>query len=153
MSASDERAKQFFQKSKDCLRRLRSTPISKKLLARAKRENRLVLSIQRKLKNANAIIRRTDKSKVFYICSEEEFEQKALNYMKKTRAYEDIISGINPYDHILNSVLSLLDSLKEKAAITYEQWDLMMPGRSKCELPHLYFIPKAHKVNFESAIH
>ena len=150
MSASDQRAKDFFSESRAALHRLHSAPVSAKSLARAKRENRLVLSIQRKLKNANAIIRRTDKSKVFYICHKDEFDQKALNYMTKTRAYEEIVTGINPYADILSSVLSLLNHLKDKKAITLEQWKLMMPDRAKCELPHLYFIPKAHKVNFES---
>ena len=150
MSASDQRAKDFFSESKAALYRLHSAPVSAKSLARAKRENQLVLSIQRKLKSANAIIRRTDKSKVFYICHKDEFDQKALNYMTKTRAYEEIVTGINPYADILSSVLSLLNHLKEKKAITLEQWKLMMPDRAKCELPHLYFIPKAHKVSFPS---
>ena len=150
MSASDQRAIDFFRESRGALHRLYSAPVSAKSLARAKRENQLVLSIQRKLKNAHAIIRRTDKSKVFYICHKDEFDQKALNYMTKTRAYEEIVTGINPYADILSSVLSLLNHLKEKKAITLEQWKLMMPDRAKCELPHLYFIPKAHKVSFPS---
>ena len=148
MTASDQRAKNFFNESRSALHRLHSLPVSAKSLARAKRENQLVLSIQQKLKNANAIIRRTDKSKVFYICHKDEFDQKALNYMTKTRAYEEIVSGLNPYADMLRSVISLLDQLKERKAITLEQWKLMMPNRATCELPHLFFIPKAHKVSF-----
>ena len=132
MSASDQRAKDFFLESRAALHRLHSATVSVKSLARAKRENQLVLSIQRKLKNANAIIRRTDKSKVFYICHKDEFDQKALNYMTKTRAYEEIVSGINPYSDILSSVLSLLNQQKERKAITSEQWKLMIPDRAKC---------------------
>jgi hypothetical protein len=150
MTASDQCAKDFFYETRSALHRLHSVPVSAKSLARAKRENQLVLGIQRKLKNANAIIRRTDKSKVFYICHKDEFDQKALNYMTKTRAYDEIVSGINPYDDMLRSVMSLLNQLKERKAITLEQWKLMMPNRATCELPHLYFIPKAHKVSFGS---
>ena len=148
--ASDQRAKDFFNESRAALYRLHSLPVSRKSLARAKRENQLVLSIQQKLKKANAIIRRTDKSKVFYICHKDEFDQKALQYMTKTRAYEEIVSGVNPYADMLRSVISLLNQLKERKAITLEQWKLLMPNRSTCELPHLYFIPKAHKVSFAS---
>ena len=150
MSASDQRAKDFFRESRAALDHLHSLPVSAKSLARAKRKNQLVLSIQRKLKNANAIIRRANKSKVFYLCHKDEFDQKALNYMTKTRAYEEIVTGINPYTDMLSSVLSLLNHLKEKKAITLEQWKLMMPDRAKYELPHIYFIPKAHKVSFPS---
>lgn len=146
ISASDQQSKQFFEESKAILRDLHMAPVSKKLLARAEKENRLVLSIQRKLRTANAIIRRTDKSKVFYICTTDEFEQKARNYMMKTQAYEEISNGINPYNNILNSVLSLLARLKEKQAINNDQYKMMLPDQKKCELPHLYFIPKAHKV-------
>ncbi|CAF5203819.1 unnamed protein product, partial [Rotaria magnacalcarata] len=116
-------------------------------MARAKHENQLVLSIQRKLKKANAIIRRTDKSKIFYICSSEEFEQKAIDYMKKTGAYQQITNAINPLGNIRHLITNLLDNLKEKKSITNEQWKNMLPNLRNCELPHLYFIPKVHKIN------
>jgi hypothetical protein len=64
-TASDQRAKDFFNESRSALHHLHSVPVSAKSLARANRENQLVLSIQLNLKDANAIIRRTDKSKVF----------------------------------------------------------------------------------------
>ena len=70
--------------------------------------------------------------------------------MTQTRAYEEMVSGINPYADISSSVLSLLNHLKDKKAITLDQWKLMMPNRAKCGLPHLYFIPEAHKVSLES---
>ena len=49
MPTSDQCAKDFFSESKAALYRLHSLPVSAKSLARAKRENKLVLSIQRKL--------------------------------------------------------------------------------------------------------
>ncbi|CAF1599908.1 unnamed protein product [Rotaria magnacalcarata] len=146
-SASDEHAKEFFHLIKTRLYEFRSAPLSHKLMARAKHENQLVLSIQRKLKKANAIIRRTDKSKIFYICSSEEFEQKAIDYMKKTGAYQQITNAINPLGNIRHLITNLLDNLKEKKSITNEQWKNMLPNLRNCELPHLYFIPKVHKIN------
>ena len=146
MSASDPHAKQFFDETKSILTDLYMAPVSKKLLARAEHENRLVLSIQRKLRAANAIIRRTDKSKVFYIGTTEEFEEKARNYMMKTCAYEEVANGVNPYQEMVNATLSLLHRLKEKQAINNDQYKMRVPDQKKCELPHLYFIPKAHKV-------
>ncbi|CAF3673072.1 unnamed protein product [Rotaria socialis] len=119
-SASDEHAKEFFHLIKTRLYEFRSAPLSHKLMARAKHENQLVLSIQRKLKKANAIIRRTDKSKIFYICSSKEFEQKAIDYMKKTGAYQEITNGINPLGNIRHLITNLLDNLKEKKSITNE---------------------------------
>ncbi|CAF2892452.1 unnamed protein product [Rotaria sp. Silwood2] len=67
--------------------------------------------------------------------------------MEKTQAYEEIITGINPLGSILHLVQTLLGRLKEDNAITYEQWKAMMPNITKCELPHLYFIPRARKVD------
>ncbi|CAF1985491.1 unnamed protein product [Rotaria magnacalcarata] len=49
-SASDEHAKEFFHLIKTRLYEFRSAPLSHKLMARAKHENQLVFSIQRKLK-------------------------------------------------------------------------------------------------------
>ena len=112
--ASDQRAKDFFNESRAALYRLHSLPVSRKSLARAKRENQLVLSIQQKLKKANAIIRRTDKSKVFYVCHKDNFDQKALNYMTKTRAYEEIVSGINPYADMLRFGHIVVESIERK---------------------------------------
>ncbi|CAF3946577.1 unnamed protein product, partial [Rotaria magnacalcarata] len=146
-SASDEHAKEFFRLIKTRLYELHSAPLSHKLMARATHENQLVLSIQRKLKKTNAIIRRTDKSKIFYICSTKEFEQKAIDYMKKTGAYQEITNGINPLGNIRLLITNLLNNLKEKKSITIEQWKNMLPNRRNCELPHLYFIPKAHKIH------
>ena len=66
--------------------------------------------------------------------------------MLKTQAYDEISTGINPYREMLDSVILLLNRLKEKQAITNDQYKMMIPDKKTCELPHLYFIPKAHKV-------
>ena len=123
MSASDPHAKQFFDETKSTL-----------------------TDLYMALRAANAIFRRTDKSKVFYIGTTEEFEEKARNYMMKTCAYEEVANGVNPYREMANATLSLLHRLKEKQAINNDQYKRVVPDQKKCELPHLYFIPKAHKV-------
>ena len=43
------------------------------------------------------------KSKLFYICHTDEFGRKASNGMTKIRAYEAIVSRINPYADILHA--------------------------------------------------
>ena len=55
MSASDPCAQDLFNESRSAVHRLYSMPVSAKSLARTKRENKLVLSIQRKVKEADAI--------------------------------------------------------------------------------------------------
>jgi hypothetical protein len=147
--ASDQRANDFFTSIENLLRRLYTTPLPLKLLARAQYEHRMVKSIQRQLKKSNTIIRSTDKSKVFHMGSAEDYHRKALEYMAKTNAYQEIPSGINPYMDHLRAVLALIDPLLKKKAINLEQWKQnMRPNAKTIELAHLYFIPKAHKVQY-----
>ena len=82
-----------------------SKPIPKNLSNRAKYEYRIVRSIQSLLKRRpDIIIRRTDKSKVFYIGTLEDFERKSREYMEKTQAYEEIIDQHCPLADNLRSV-------------------------------------------------
>ena len=60
MSASDQRAKDFFTAVETLLRRFYTTPLPPKLFARAQYEYRIVRSTQRQIKKSNAIIRPTD---------------------------------------------------------------------------------------------
>jgi len=109
----------------------------------------MVRSIQRQLKTSNVVIRKTDKSKVFHMGSEQDYHHKALEYMQKTNAYEEISSGINPCVDHLRTVLALIDPLLNKKTIDLELWkNDMRPNVETIELAHLYFIPKPHKVNF-----
>ncbi|CAF1464198.1 unnamed protein product [Rotaria magnacalcarata] len=74
----------------------------------------------------NLIIRVTDKGNNFYIGSTE------LSY--------------NPFNEILDKVIQLLNTLRGKDLIRKWQYEQMMPDRTKCELAHLYFNPKTHKI-------
>jgi hypothetical protein len=147
VSVSNPQAKDFFNSIEQLLRRLYTVPLSSKLTARVHYESRMVKSIQRKLRNSNIVIRQTDKSKVFHLGSAEDHHRKALEYMSKTNAYQEISSGINPYMDHLRAVLALIDPLLKNKQINLDQWkQAMRPDPNTIELAHLYFIPKPHKV-------
>ena len=115
--------------------------------ARAQYEQHMLRTIRGKLKISNIIIRPTDKSKVFHLGSKQDYDRKALEYMKKTQAYEEILTNINPYLDHLRTVLTLIDPLLKNKAINLKLWKHQMrPDPKTLELAHLYFIPKPHKV-------
>jgi len=146
-SISDQRAQDFFTSIENLLRQLYTTPLPRKLQISAEYEERMIRSIQRQLKRFNVIIRPTDKSKVFHLGSVQDYDRKALEYMQKNNAHEEISSGINPYLDHLRAVLALIDPLLKNKAIDLELWKRKMrPDPKTIELAHLYFIPKAHKV-------
>lgn len=150
VSASDQRAKEFFNAIEHLLRRLYTTPLSHKLFHRAQYEHRLVKSIQSQLSKSKVVLRRTDKSKVFHLGHIDDYRRKALKYMQTTNAYKELPNGINPAVDHLRTVLALIDPLLKKKAINLEQWKLnMRPNTNTTELAHLYFVPKPHKVNCE----
>ncbi|CAF1366556.1 unnamed protein product, partial [Rotaria sordida] len=147
ISASDQRAKDFFTDIENLLRRLHTNILPPKLLARAQHEHRIMKSTRRQLKKSNVIIRITDKSKVFHLGSVQDYHEKALQYMQDTNAYREITSGINPcHDHV-QTVLALIDPMLKKREINLELWkQYMRPNPMTTELAHLYFIPKPHKI-------
>lgn len=152
VSTSDQRARDFFASIENLFRQLYTTPLPKRLHARAQYERRMIRNIQQQLKSSNIIIRPTDKSKVFHLGSREDYERKALEYMSKTNAYQEIITGINPYLDHLQAVLTLIDPLLKNKAINLQLWKHQMrPDPKAIELAHLYFIPKPHKVSFRNA--
>ena len=55
----------------------------------------------------------------------------------------------NPFDEVLNKVIQLLNKLRGEKLIFKWQYEEMMPDRTKCELAHLYFNPKTHKVEYD----
>ena len=147
ISISDQRAQDFFTAIENLLRQLYTTPLPYKLQIRGKYEHHMIRSIQRQIKQSNIIIRPTDKSKVFHLGSTEDHHRKALEYMQKTNAYEEVLNGVNPYLDHLRAVLALIDPLLKNKAINLEVWKhKMRPDPKTIELAHLYFIPKPHKV-------
>lgn len=110
----------------------------------AQEQAQIIASIRKTIKRNNLIIRLADKSHNFYIGSLIEYEKKAEKFFSDTNAFMELTH--NPFDEILNKVIQLLNHLYSKKYILKWQYQIMMPDRTKCELAHLYFNPKTHKV-------
>ncbi|CAF5052148.1 unnamed protein product [Rotaria magnacalcarata] len=144
---TDIRAKQAFQELKCLLSELYSKSIPRKLTIRAKREYKIVRSIQQLLHcRTDIVIRRTDKSKVFYIGKAIDFERKSEEYMLKTEAYQEITNGRSPLSDILCAVQTLLENLVRQKSLTPKQRNQISPKLNQLELGHYHGLPKPHKV-------
>jgi len=119
-------------------------PLSYNDQIQAKEQAQTTASIRMKIKQLNLILRLTDKGNNFYIGSAIEFKKKVEKFFSDTNAFIELSE--NPFNEILNKVIQLLNQLREKKLIFKWQYDEMMPDRTKCELAHLYFNPKTHKV-------
>ncbi|CAF1609905.1 unnamed protein product [Rotaria magnacalcarata] len=147
MSNFDQPAKQAFQELKTLLHNLYSKRLPRSLALRAKREYKTIQSIQQLLcQRPDIVIRRTDKSKVFYIGKASDFEQKTEEYMLKTKAYEEIIDGRCPLGDNLRAVRNLLNYFVTTKALTSQQRSKLSPKLNKLELGHFHALPKPHKV-------
>ena len=145
---TDQRAKQAFDELEQIFNDCQSKKPSKKLQLRTQREYKTVQSIRRLLRQrSDIVIRRTDKSKVFYIGKASDFERKAQEYMLKTEAYQEIESGRCPLADNLRAVQTLLDYFVEKKTLTKKQLDQLTRQFNSLELGHYHGIPKPHKVN------
>jgi hypothetical protein len=98
VSGSDERAKLFFMSLKNLLTELYTTKLPSKLICRAQQEHLLTKQIRQQLRSTHnrIILRRTDRSKVFHLGSNDDYEKKAIMYMNKTCAYEQVKNGKCP---------------------------------------------------------
>ncbi|CAF4027856.1 unnamed protein product [Adineta steineri] len=147
ISSSDQRANDFFASIKDLLLISHTTPLPSKLLARARYEQQMIQTIKHTRNKHNIIIQRSDKSKVFHLASANSYHEKSLAYMEKTQAYQEIQSGINPIKDHYDHILTILKPLLNKKVINFSIWkQYMYPNIQTIELPHLYFIPKPHKI-------
>jgi hypothetical protein len=120
-------------------------PISYLNTHRARKELKLIKSIQFRLKKANYVFRVTDKSGIFHLGNATDYEQKAEAYRQKTGAY--IKLGSNPLWTVFDKVVYCLNELRSKDQIRVWQLNKMLPKREEVALAYLYFIPKPHKVN------
>ncbi|CAF1153797.1 unnamed protein product [Rotaria sordida] len=146
-----QKGKYAFSTLEQTLRDLYSKPLSRKLLRRAQYEYKTIRSIQRLMsKRPDIVIRRTDKSKVFYIGKLDDFERKAQEYMLKTQAYEEITDGRCPLADNLRAVQTLLDYLVSKNGLTKKQCNYLLPKLGNLELGHYHGLPKPHKVARET---
>ncbi len=120
------------------------TPLSYKDQLQALEQAHIVKSIREIIKNMNLVIRLTDKGHNFYIGLASEFEKKVEQFFRDTNAFIEL--SYNPFNEILDKVIQLLNKLQSNKRILQWQFKQMMPDRTKCELAHLYFNPKTHKV-------
>lgn len=147
ISLTDQRTKQAFQELKSIIHNVQSTQLPKRLQKRTKYQYKIVQSIQKLLQHRpDVVIRRTDKSKVFYIGRASDFERKAEEYMLKTEAYQEITSGRCPLADVLRSVHHLLENLVRKNSLNSKQRNAISPKLDKLELGHYHGLPKPHKV-------
>ena len=147
ISTTDAKAKQAFQELEHLLSELYSKPLPTSLALRSQQEYKIVRSIQQLLHcRTDIVIRRTDKSKVFYIGKAIDFERKAQEYMSKTEAYQEITSGRSPLSDILRSVQTLLENLVRSKFLTSIQRNQISPKLNQLELGHYHGLPKPHKV-------
>ncbi|CAF1608430.1 unnamed protein product [Didymodactylos carnosus] len=76
-----------------------------KLRKHAQHEYKVVRSIEHLIRQrSDIVVRRTDKSRVFYVSKTDEFAGKAEEYKLKTEAYEEITNGRCPLVDNLNAV-------------------------------------------------
>lgn len=148
---TDERAKLAFSALERVFYGMELKRLSRKQTVRAQREYRIVRSIQYLLRQRpDIVVRRTDKSKVFYIGRAIDFARKSEEYMLKTEAYEEIADGRSPLSSNLSAVKTLLDYLVKKKALTAKQSKQISPNSDTVELGHYHGLPKPHKVNILS---
>jgi hypothetical protein len=112
-------------------------PISYLNTYRARKELKLVKSIQFRLKKSKYILRVTDKSGIFHLGHKTDYEQKAEAYRHKIGAYIELES--DPLWAAFDKVIHLLNNLRSKDQILVWQLDKMMPKRDKVVLAYLYF--------------
>ncbi|CAF2741041.1 unnamed protein product [Rotaria sp. Silwood2] len=142
----EPRQKEGFPCLKRMLYDLQTKKLPHKLYKRVQHERKIVRNIIKMLRHRPDItIRRTDKSKVFYIGNVSMFAKKASKYMIETEAYQEIMNEGCILSENLHLVDVLLKSLLKNGAFTQEQYKRMAPRVDSLELAHLHFIPKTHK--------
>lgn len=147
MLVANERAKQAFAALEQLFSELQNEKIPKRLSSRAQYEYKLVRISQRLLQQRpDIVVRRTDKSKVFYIGKAADFTHKSAEYMLKTSVYEQITSGRCPLADNLSAVKTLLDFLHKKGVLTKSQLNWLSPKLNTLELGYYHGLPKPHKV-------
>jgi hypothetical protein len=101
------------------------TPLSHKDQTHARQQAQVATSIRTLLRKKN-------------------LEKKAQKFFSDTNAFLELSD--NPFRETLNSVVQLLNKLRREKRIFKWQHEQMMPDQATCELAHLYFNPKTHKV-------
>ncbi|CAF4565788.1 unnamed protein product [Rotaria sp. Silwood2] len=109
-----------------------------------KNYHRLIKRLKYRMKIANTVLRKSDKSKVFHLGESEEYKKKSDEYMEKTQAYKCLGKEDSLPDLIQRTNKYLLD-LRLAKWITQKQYEQLCINTNEVELAHLYYLPKAHK--------
>ena len=142
--------KKFSRQIETYLHQRCMAPLSYSDIYRIRREFNLIPSIQSRLSKDKYILCVSDKSGIFHIGYATDYEQKAELYRQKTGVYCELEN--DPLWIIFDKFVCLLNNLRSKDHIRAWQLNKMMPKRDKVQLAYLYFIPKSHKVVFESCL-
>jgi hypothetical protein len=125
MSNASTLIKQFSQQLETCMHEQYMAPLSYLNIYRARKEWKLMKSVQFRIKKENYILRVTDKSGVFHLGHAEDYEQKGKAYQQKTGTYIELES--DPLWSIFDKLLRLLNDLRSKDQIRAKQLQKMMP--------------------------
>jgi hypothetical protein len=106
--------------------------------------SRIVKRLKHRLRSANVVIQKTDKSKIFHLGKLQDYQKKSENYMKKTAAYE-CLNGNNPFQDLIERTNKCLLNLRLAHWITQKQYENLSININESKLAHLYYLPKAHK--------
>ncbi|CAF1570822.1 unnamed protein product [Rotaria magnacalcarata] len=109
-----------------------------------KNYGRLVKRLKHKIRSANLVLQKTDKSKVFHLGKREHYHKKSNEYMKKTEAYE-CLGGNDPLGRLIEFTNKYLLNLRLAKWITQKQYERLCVKPDEVKLPHLYYLPKTHK--------
>ena len=107
---------------------------------------RLVKRLKHKLRLTNVIIQRTDKSKVFHLGKQEDYQRKFQEQMAKTAAYQCLDKN-DPLPELIQRTNNYLLNLRLVHWITQRQYEKLSVKPNEVQLAHLYYLPKAHKPN------
>ncbi|CAF4207037.1 unnamed protein product, partial [Rotaria magnacalcarata] len=105
---------------------------------------RLVKRLKHKIRSANIVLQKTDKSKVFHLGKLQHYQEKSNEYMDKTEAYECL--GVNdPLPNLIERTNKYLLDLRLANWISQKQYERLCIKPSEVKLAHLYYLPKTHK--------
>jgi hypothetical protein len=127
--------KQFSQQLETYLTQRYMAPLSYLNIYSARKELKLIKSIQFRIKKEKYILRVTDKSGIFHLGHAKDYQQKAEAYRQKTGAYIELAT--DPLWTVFDKVVHLLNDLRSKEQIRVWQLDKMMPKRDKVVLAYL----------------
>ncbi len=111
---------QFSQALATCLYDRYKAHISYLNTYRARKESKLIKSIQYRIKKEKYIIGVTDKSSIFHLGNKTDYQQNAEAYRHKTGAYIELES--DPLWTVFDKVVHLLNNLRSKDQI--QAWQL-----------------------------